>query len=128
MISLFFLFYHYDITITKKVAKNVDRELVEQIRLAVVVEDIATQTDRQQTFGHLTIIVDDENDNNPVFKERVYKRSISENSPVGSVIANIAATDQVCTASYHPHSPSTLFLNPIEFRFRRTKIARSRTT
>lgn len=46
-------------------------------------------------LDYLTIIVDDENDNNPVFKERIYKRSISENSPIGNVIANIAATDKV---------------------------------
>lgn len=94
-----------------KVAKNVDRELVEQIRLAVVVEDIATQTERQQTFGYLTIIVDDENDNNPVFKERVYKRSISENSPVGSVIANIAATDEVRPKRMNLYAKRLFFLS-----------------
>lgn len=36
---------------TIRVAKTIDRETVELIKLAITVEDIATQTDRQLSFG-----------------------------------------------------------------------------
>lgn len=41
----------------------------------------------------LTIIIDDENDNNPVFRKPFYRRSITENSQNGVTIVNIVADD-----------------------------------
>lgn len=41
----------------------------------------------------LTIIVDDENDNNPKFRRPFYRRSIPENSQTGSMIVSIVADD-----------------------------------
>lgn len=43
--------------------------------------------------GVLTIIIDDENDNNPVFRKPFYRRSITENSQNGVTIVNIVADD-----------------------------------
>lgn len=41
----------------------------------------------------LTIIIDDENDNNPKFRRPYYRRSITENSKNGVTIINVVADD-----------------------------------
>lgn len=41
----------------------------------------------------LTILVEDENDNNPKFKKPFYKKSITENSKNGVTIVNVIADD-----------------------------------
>lgn len=66
---------------------------MEQIKLGVAVEDMAAINDRQVATAFLTIIIEDENDNNPKFRKPYYKRSITENSPTGIAILSIAAYD-----------------------------------
>jgi hypothetical protein len=41
----------------------------------------------------LTIIIEDENDNNPKFRRPFYRRSITENSKNGVTIINVVADD-----------------------------------
>lgn len=41
----------------------------------------------------LTIVIEDENDNNPKFRRPFYRRSVTENSKNGVGIANIVADD-----------------------------------
>ena len=41
----------------------------------------------------MTIIIEDVNDNNPRFRKPFYKKSITENSPNGITILNVAAYD-----------------------------------
>jgi len=41
----------------------------------------------------LTIIVEDENDNNPKFRRPFYRRSIPENSQPGTMIVSVVADD-----------------------------------
>jgi len=41
----------------------------------------------------LTIVIEDENDNNPKFRRPFYRRSITENSKNGVTIVNIVADD-----------------------------------
>jgi len=41
----------------------------------------------------LTILVEDENDNNPKFRMPYYQRSITENSQIGVVIMHVTADD-----------------------------------
>jgi ABC-type siderophore export system fused ATPase/permease subunit len=41
----------------------------------------------------LTIIVDDENDNSPIFRKPFYRRTVTENSQAGITILNIVADD-----------------------------------
>lgn len=41
----------------------------------------------------LTIVVEDENDNNPKFRRPFYRRSITENSKNGVTIINVVADD-----------------------------------
>lgn len=76
-----------------RVVKLIDREKVEQIKLGFSIEDVAAANGRQLASGILTILIEDENDNNPKFRKPFYKRSITENSPNGITIANVVAFD-----------------------------------
>lgn len=99
-----------------RVVRLLDREKVELVRLSLIVEDIAAVTggDKQTASGilnvnfenifsvmkmfllisaTLTIIIEDENDNNPKFKKPFYKKSITENSKNGVTIVNVIADD-----------------------------------
>nr|CAD7442234.1 unnamed protein product [Timema bartmani] len=76
-----------------RVVKLIDRERVETIRLGLVVEDLAAIKKKQVTTAMLTIIIEDENDNNPKFRRPFYRRSITENSKNGVTIINVVADD-----------------------------------
>ncbi|KAL1123291.1 hypothetical protein AAG570_002377 [Ranatra chinensis] len=78
---------------TIRINRLIDRETVEIIRIPVIVRDMAAQTGVQAVSGILTIIVEDENDNNPMFRKPFYRRSVTENSQNGITIANIVADD-----------------------------------
>lgn len=41
----------------------------------------------------MVIIIDDENDNSPIFRKPFYRRAITENSQTGTAILNIVADD-----------------------------------
>lgn len=79
---------------TLRVKRQIDREKVEIIRLSVLCEDLAASKEEQIARAVLTIIVEDENDNNPVFRKPFYRKSITENSKNGVVIANVVADDE----------------------------------
>ncbi|XP_069668723.1 cadherin-23 isoform X2 [Periplaneta americana] len=76
-----------------RVVKLLDRERVETIRLGIKVEDLAASREKQTSSAILTIIVEDENDNNPKFRRPFYRRSITENSKNGVTIINVVADD-----------------------------------
>ncbi|KAM3612037.1 uncharacterized protein V6R79_001385 [Siganus canaliculatus] len=62
---------------------------------SIVVEVIATD-EANITFSStatVTITITDINDNSPLFKDETYKLEVPENSPDGTSIANITATD-----------------------------------
>lgn len=44
-------------------------------------------------LGILTVVIEDENDNNPLFRKSFYRCSVTENSQTGVNIANIIADD-----------------------------------
>lgn len=48
---------------------------------------------RQTATATLTIVVDDENDNNPRFRKPFYRVSVPENSKNGANIATVIADD-----------------------------------
>ena len=93
---------------TMKVSRIIDREKVEIIRLTVTVEDLAATKSKQMASGGdrvfyprlpyseyfqfhiiifflaiLTIMIDDENDNSPMFRKPFYRRAVTENSQAG---------------------------------------------
>jgi len=63
----------------------------------------------------LTIIIEDENDNNPKFRRPFYRRSITENSKNGVTIVNIVADDadknRAITYSLEGMFCNTVFIN-----------------
>ncbi|XP_026315340.1 cadherin-23 [Hyposmocoma kahamanoa] len=80
---------------TLRVVRLLDREKVETIKLVLTVEDMAAIEGgpRQTASATLTVVVDDENDNNPKFRKPFYKTSIPENSKIGINIATVIADD-----------------------------------
>ncbi|KAI8422689.1 hypothetical protein MSG28_006460 [Choristoneura fumiferana] len=74
---------------TLRVVRLLDREKIETIKLVLTVEDMAAVdgNPRQTASATLTIIVEDENDNNPKFRKPFYRTSIPENSKNGANIA-----------------------------------------
>ncbi|XP_036234309.2 cadherin-23 isoform X2 [Bactrocera oleae] len=78
---------------TLKVLKLLDREKVEYLKLAINAEDLAAIKGKQMVEAFLNIIIEDENDNNPKFKQPFYRKTITENSINGVLIANILAYD-----------------------------------
>lgn len=77
-----------------RVAKVLDRELWSELRLQVVVEDIAAVTKGQKTRGTFTIHVTDVNDNPPRFTQQVYRAVVPENSIPGTSVIIVQAEDK----------------------------------
>ncbi|XP_077957387.1 protocadherin gamma-A2-like [Gasterosteus aculeatus] len=71
--------------------KPLDREKQEQISLVLT----AVDGGEPQMSGTMLIIISvlDANDNAPVFTQPTYKALVTENSPVGTVIATVSASD-----------------------------------
>ncbi|CAH4029361.1 unnamed protein product [Pieris brassicae] len=78
-----------------RIVRVLDREKVELIKLVLTVEDMAAiqSGPRQIASTTLTIIVLDQNDNNPKFRKPFYKTSIPENSKNGAHIETLLADD-----------------------------------
>lgn len=79
---------------TIKVAKSLDRELFDQVKLRLQVEDIAAQTPDQVAHAYLLIRITDVNDNRPTFKKSQYKAVVNENSIGGTSIVTLTADDR----------------------------------
>ncbi|XP_061581352.1 protocadherin gamma-A2-like isoform X47 [Cololabis saira] len=71
--------------------KPLDREKQEQISLVLT----AVDGGEPQMSGTMMIVITvlDVNDNAPVFTQQIYKTTVIENSPKGSVIATVTASD-----------------------------------
>ncbi|XP_017295394.2 protocadherin gamma-B3, partial [Kryptolebias marmoratus] len=71
--------------------KALDREKQEQINLVLT----AVDGGEQQMSGTMQIVITvlDANDNAPVFTQKTYKATVTENSLKGTVVAEIAASD-----------------------------------
>ncbi|XP_073949712.1 cadherin 88C [Choristoneura fumiferana] len=97
---------------TLRVVRLLDREKIETIKLVLTVEDMAAVdgNPRQTASATLTIIVEDENDNNPKFRKPFYRTSIPENSKNGANIATVIAddADKNRTMSYFLEGPEKL--------------------
>nr|XP_043895564.1 protocadherin gamma-A5-like [Solea senegalensis] len=71
--------------------KPLDREKQEQIYLVLT----AVDGGEPQMSGTMLIVITvlDANDNAPVFTQSTYKATVTENSPKGTVVATVTATD-----------------------------------
>ncbi|XP_057705000.1 protocadherin-15 isoform X5 [Corythoichthys intestinalis] len=68
-----------------------DRELQSEYELVIEASDGAS--DPRRTTLTLTVLVADIDDNSPVFSQQTYVVNVPENSPVGTVILTLSATD-----------------------------------
>ncbi len=71
--------------------KKLDREQQNEITLIVTAVDGGTPPRSGTVAIHVTVL--DANDNAPVFSQAVYKVSLPENSPLGTVVVTVSATD-----------------------------------
>ena len=80
------------------VSANLNREAVEQLKLQVVVEDLPAE--RQRSHSYLNIRVEDVSNNSQVFMSTEYSGLVTENSPVGTNILSVLATDANVNKTY----------------------------
>ncbi|KAL6474027.1 hypothetical protein MHYP_G00175880 [Metynnis hypsauchen] len=71
--------------------KDLDREKEQEVSLILTAVDGGTPPRSGTVAIHVTVL--DANDNAPVFGQSVYKVSLSENSPLDTVVATVSATD-----------------------------------
>ncbi|XP_027864315.1 protocadherin beta-16-like isoform X43 [Xiphophorus couchianus] len=71
--------------------KELDREKQKEINLLLTALDGGSPQRSGTVVIHVTVL--DANDNAPVFSQAVYKASLPENSPIGTVVIIVSATD-----------------------------------
>ncbi|XP_053734302.1 protocadherin gamma-A3-like isoform X6 [Synchiropus splendidus] len=71
--------------------KPLDREKQEHLSLVLTAEDGGNPQLTGTMQIHVTVL--DANDNAPVFSKPVYEAKITENSPVGTLVTKVSATD-----------------------------------
>ncbi|XP_040030913.2 protocadherin gamma-A4 isoform X47 [Gasterosteus aculeatus] len=71
--------------------KSLDREKQQHISLLLTAEDGGEPQMTGTMHIHVTVL--DANDNAPVFTKSVYKASIIENSPIGTLVTKVSASD-----------------------------------
>ncbi|ODN06167.1 Cadherin-23 [Orchesella cincta] len=78
----------------KTAGRAIDREMIESVKLAVVVEDIASATGPQRAYSIVIVQIADSNDNSPVFRKNPYYAAIPENTEEGTAILTVTADDK----------------------------------
>uniref|UniRef100_UPI0037E8A01B protocadherin gamma-A4-like n=1 Tax=Semicossyphus pulcher TaxID=241346 RepID=UPI0037E8A01B len=71
--------------------RKLDREEQQELRLLLTALDGGSPQRTGTATVHVTVL--DANDNAPVFSKTVYEARLPENSPVGTVVVTVAATD-----------------------------------
>ncbi|XP_036846212.1 protocadherin beta-16 isoform X21 [Oncorhynchus mykiss] len=71
--------------------KELDREQKQEVTLLLTAVDGGTPQRSGTVVIHVTVL--DANDNIPIFSQDVYKVSLPENSPLGTVVDTVRATD-----------------------------------
>ncbi|XP_037403050.1 protocadherin beta-16-like isoform X22 [Pygocentrus nattereri] len=71
--------------------KELDREQEQEVRLMLTAIDGGNPPRSASIVIHVTVL--DANDNSPVFSQTVYKVSLREDSPVGTTVTTMSATD-----------------------------------
>ncbi|XP_036846223.1 protocadherin beta-16 isoform X32 [Oncorhynchus mykiss] len=70
---------------------ELDREQKQEVTLILTAVDGGTPQKSGTVVIHVTVL--DANDNTPVFSENVYKVSVPENAPLGSLVVTVTAID-----------------------------------
>ncbi|XP_071024062.1 protocadherin gamma-A12-like isoform X15 [Oncorhynchus clarkii lewisi] len=72
--------------------KELDREQQQEVTLLLTAVDGGTPQRSGTVVIHVTVL--DANDNKPVFSQTVYKVGLPENSPTGTVVVAVSASDE----------------------------------
>ncbi|XP_038861651.1 protocadherin beta-16-like isoform X2 [Salvelinus namaycush] len=72
--------------------KELDREQQQEVTLLLTAVDGGTPQRSGTVVIHVTVL--DANDNKPVFSQTVYKVRLPENSPTGTVVVAVSASDE----------------------------------
>nr|XP_046175095.1 protocadherin beta-15-like isoform X27 [Oncorhynchus gorbuscha] len=72
--------------------KELDREQQQEVTLLLTAVDGGTPLRSGSVVIHVTVL--DANDNKPVFSQTVYKVRLPENSPTGTVVVAVSASDE----------------------------------
>ncbi|XP_045080316.1 protocadherin beta-16-like isoform X12 [Coregonus clupeaformis] len=72
--------------------KELDREQQQEVTLLLTAVDGGTPHRSGTVVIHVTVL--DANDNKPVFSQTVYKVSLQENCPTGTVVVAVSASDE----------------------------------
>ncbi|CAB0004619.1 unnamed protein product [Nesidiocoris tenuis] len=73
-------------------ARSLDRESQSRYRLIITAMDKGNPA--MSGTCNLTIVVEDQNDNDPVFSQSLYSGRVPENTPAGTLVLNVSASDQ----------------------------------
>ncbi|XP_047661040.1 protocadherin beta-15-like [Tachysurus fulvidraco] len=71
--------------------KELDREKEQEVTLFLTASDGGNPSRSGTVVIHVTVL--DANDNSPVFNQPLYKVNLPENSPVGTIVVKVNATD-----------------------------------
>ncbi|CAD5218600.1 unnamed protein product [Bursaphelenchus okinawaensis] len=82
-----------------RIHKNLDRESTEKFILPVIAQDRGNP--QQISYATVTVELEDVNDNAPQFEKASYSLWIAENSPIGTVVGTLVATDADVGANAH---------------------------
>lgn len=73
--------------------RPLDREVQAKYYLIITAQDKGSNPGPLMGTCNSTIIVEDQNDNNPIFPVSQYSLSIPEDVPIGTVVQMVSATD-----------------------------------
>ncbi|KAI5746071.1 hypothetical protein M8J76_016948 [Diaphorina citri] len=85
--------FHIDPHTGQLTARSLDRELQAKYYLVISAQDKGSNPGPLVGTCNTTIIVEDQNDNNPIFPVSQYSLSIPEDVPVGTVVQVVSASD-----------------------------------
>ncbi|XP_076131070.1 protocadherin gamma-A4-like [Alosa pseudoharengus] len=71
--------------------KELDREQQQEMTLLLTASDGGSPQRSGTAIIHVVVL--DANDNHPVFSETIYKVNLPENSPLGTIVVTVSATD-----------------------------------
>lgn len=73
-------------------ARSLDREMHSRYQLQITAQDRGSPITYQGTCN-ITVIVEDQNDNDPRFELSKYVATIPEDTPIGTSVLTVKATD-----------------------------------
>ncbi|XP_050541407.1 protein dachsous [Daktulosphaira vitifoliae] len=82
--------FHLDSKTGELTAKTLDREVQSKYQLTITAQNHGSTS---MGYCNITILVEDENDNNPSFEQNKYESVVLEDSPVGTKILSVKAYD-----------------------------------